>query len=39
MRRQKTQISKIKNAKGEVTTNTTKIQEITRDYFESLYSN
>jgi hypothetical protein len=39
MRREKTQISKIRNAKGERTTNTTEIQEIIRDYFENLYSN
>jgi hypothetical protein len=39
MRREKTQISKIRNAKGEITTNTTEIQEIMRDYFESLYCN
>jgi hypothetical protein len=39
MRREKTQISKIRNAKGEITTNTTEIQEIFRDYFENLYSN
>jgi hypothetical protein len=39
MRRQKTQISKIKIAKGKITTNTTEIQKIIRDYFESLYSN
>jgi glutamyl-tRNA reductase len=38
MRREKTQISKIKNAKGKITTNTTKIQEIIRDYTEKLYS-
>jgi chorismate mutase len=38
-RREKTQISKIRNAKGEITTNTTKIQGIIRDYFENLYSN
>jgi hypothetical protein len=38
MRREKTQISKIRNAKGEITTNTMKIQEIIRDYFENLYS-
>jgi hypothetical protein len=37
--KEKTQISKIRNAKGEITTNTTEIQEIIRDYFESLYSN
>jgi hypothetical protein len=39
MRRAKTQISKIRNAKGEITTNTTEIQEIIRDYFENLHSN
>jgi hypothetical protein len=39
MRRDKTQISKIRNAKGEIITNTTEIQEIIRDYFENLYSN
>jgi hypothetical protein len=39
MRREKTQISKIRNAKEEITTNTTEIQGIIRDYFENLYSN
>jgi hypothetical protein len=39
MRREKTQISKIISAKGEITTNTTEIQEIMRDYFENLYYN
>jgi hypothetical protein len=39
MRREKTQISKIRNAKGKITTNTTDIQKIIRDYFENLYSN
>jgi hypothetical protein len=39
MRREKTQISKIRNAKGEITTITTEILEIIRDYFENLYSN
>jgi hypothetical protein len=28
MRKEKTQISKIRNSKGEITTNTTEIQEI-----------
>jgi hypothetical protein len=39
MRREKTQISKIKNAIGKITTNTLEIQEISRDYFENPYSN
>jgi hypothetical protein len=39
MRREKNQISKIRNAKGKTTTNTTEIQEIIKDYFENLYSN
>jgi hypothetical protein len=39
MRKEKTQISKIRNAKEEITTHTTEIQEINRDYFQSLYSN
>jgi hypothetical protein len=36
MNREKTQINKIRNTKGEITTNT---KEIIRDYFENLYSN
>jgi predicted Ser/Thr protein kinase len=39
MKKEKTQISKTRNAIEEITTNTTEIQEIIRDYFESLYSN
>jgi glutamyl-tRNA reductase len=39
MRREKIQISNIRNAKGEVTTNTMEVQEIIRDLFENLYSN
>jgi protein subunit release factor A len=35
----KIQISKNRNAKREITTNTTEIQEITKDYLENLYSN
>jgi hypothetical protein len=38
MRREKTQISRIRNAKGEITTNTMEVQEIIRVYFENLYS-
>jgi hypothetical protein len=39
MRRKNTQISKIRNEKGEITKNTKEIQGIIRDYFENLYSN
>jgi hemerythrin len=39
MRKEKTQISKIRNKKGEITTNSKEIQGIIRDYFENLYSN
>jgi hypothetical protein len=39
MRREKPQISNIRNAKGEITTNTMEIQEIIRDYFEGQCSN
>jgi hypothetical protein len=37
MRREKTQISRIRHAKGEITKNTMEVQEIIRDYFENLY--
>jgi hypothetical protein len=36
--RRKTQISKIRNVKCEIATNTVENQEIIRDYFENLYS-
>jgi hypothetical protein len=39
MRREKTQISRIRNTKGEITKNTMEVQEIIRAYFENLYSN
>jgi hypothetical protein len=39
MRREKTHIIKIRNAKGEIRTNTMDIQGIIRDYFENLYPN
>jgi hypothetical protein len=39
MRKEETQINKIRNATGKLTTNIVKIQKIIRDYFESLYSN
>jgi hypothetical protein len=38
MKREKTQLSKIRNEKGEIT-NSKEIQGITRDFFENLYSN
>ena len=34
-----TQINKIRNAKGEVTTDTTEIQSILRAYYKQLYAN
>jgi hypothetical protein len=38
MRRERTEISKIRNEKGEITTNTKENLGIIRDYFENLYS-
>ena len=35
-KREKTQISKIRNEKGEVTTDNAEIQRIIRDYYEQL---
>jgi hypothetical protein len=37
-RREKTQINKIRDEKGDITTNTNKIQRIITEYFENLYS-
>jgi hypothetical protein len=37
MKRQKTLIRRIRNAKGEITTNTMEAKEIIRDYFEKVY--
>jgi hypothetical protein len=37
--REKTQISKIRNEKGEIKANIKEIQGIITDYFENLYSN
>ena len=37
--REKTQINRIKNEKGEVTTDTDEIQRIMRDYYKQLYAN
>jgi hypothetical protein len=37
-RQEKTQINKIRDEKGDITTNTNKIQRIIRGYFENLHS-
>jgi sulfur relay (sulfurtransferase) DsrC/TusE family protein len=37
--REKMQIKKIRDEKGDITTNTNEIQRIIREYFENLYSN
>ena len=37
--REKNQINKIRNEKGEVTTDNAEIQRIIRDYYEQLYGN
>ena len=36
---EKTQINRIRNEKGEVTTDTAEIQTIMRDYYKQLYAN
>ena len=38
-RKEKNQINKIRNEKGEVTTDNTEIQKIIREYYEQLYAN
>ena len=37
--REKNQINKIRNKNGEITTDNTEIQRITRDYYQQLYAN
>ena len=38
-KREKNQINKVRNKKGEVTTDNAEIQRIIRDYYEQLYGN
>ena len=38
-KKKKNQINKIRNEKGEVTTDNTEIQRIIREYYEQLYDN
>ena len=38
-KRERTQINKMRNEKGEVTTDTAEIQSILRDYYKQLYAN
>jgi len=38
-RRERTQINKIINAKGEITTHTVEVQKTIREYYEQLYAN
>jgi len=38
-RRERTQITKIRNEKGEITTHTAEIQKTIREYYEQLYGN
>ena len=38
-KKERTQINKIKNERGEITTNTAEIQAKIREYYEQLYAN
>ena len=38
-KKEKTKINKIRNEKGDITTDNTEIQTIIRDYYEQLYAN
>ena len=37
--KERTQINKIRNEKGEITTDTAELQRIIRDYYKQLYAN
>ena len=37
--RRRTQINKLRNEKGEITTDTAEMQSILRDYYKQLYAN
>ena len=39
IKREKTQINRIRNEKGEVTADTAEIQRIMRDYYKQLHAN
>ena len=38
-KKERTQMNKFKNDRGEITTNTTEIQTIIKEYYEQLYAN
>ena len=38
-KKERTQINKIKNERGEITNNTTKVKTIIREHYEQLYAN
>ena len=38
-KKERTQINRIKNERGEITTNTTEIKTIITEYYEQLYAN
>ena len=38
-KREKSQINKIRNERGEITTDTSEMQKVIREYYEKLYSN
>ena len=38
-KKERTQINKIKNERGEITTNTAEVKIIIREYYEQLYAN